>query len=54
MVTQEQLDFYEEKGYLQIEGLLESEFLSELQNKSTKLIKTLQKEFQNRLKKLME
>ena len=44
MVTQEQLDFYEEKGYLQIEGLLESELLSELQNKSSQLISRLQKD----------
>ena len=44
MVTQEQLDFYEEKGYLQIEGLLESELLSELQNKSSQLINRLQKD----------
>ena len=43
MVTHKQLNFYEDNGYLHIEGLLESDLILALQHKSKQLIERLQK-----------
>ena len=43
MVTQKQLNFYKDNGFLHIEGLLESDLILELQHNSTQLIDRLQK-----------